>query len=274
MTLLNVLSKRLDLSLIVAHFDHGIRADSAQDAEFVRTLAARYNLPFELGHGSLGKNASEALAREKRYEFLNAVQKKHGATAIITAHHQDDLVETALINTLRGTSRLGLSSLKSSEQIKRPLLNIKKQEILNYARVNHLEWHEDSTNVDVRYLRNRIRQLLKTVGPKDLGQIAKNLQFASYNNEEMDRLLKSITVGYVNGKIIERNWFIALPHDISREVVALWLRKQLIEFDRRDIARLVRIMKTAKNGTVHDVDKTHVVMVDNKQISLQTRSSV
>jgi tRNA(Ile)-lysidine synthase len=107
--LLHALTKRPALDMIVAHFDHGIRPESAQDAAFVRTLAESYGLPFVTDRVELGPDASEASARQARYSFLRTLQRQYDATSIITAHHQDDLLETAIINLLRGTGRRGLT---------------------------------------------------------------------------------------------------------------------------------------------------------------------
>src|SRR5690606_26701133 len=91
--LLDMLSKKTEHELIVAHFDHGIRPDSHEDAAFVQKLAQRYGHTFEMKREELGAYASEATARERRYAFLGALAKKHQA-AVMTAHHLDDLVET------------------------------------------------------------------------------------------------------------------------------------------------------------------------------------
>jgi len=77
--LLDILSKKPGLDLIVAHFDHGIRDDSKSDAIFVANLAKEYNLPFETKREELGSDVSEEKARDRRYEFLRAVAKKHDA---------------------------------------------------------------------------------------------------------------------------------------------------------------------------------------------------
>src|SRR5438270_2251525 len=98
MVLLDLLAKLPGLELVVAHFNHGIRPESVNDEELVANRAKRLNLPLELGYASLGQGASEATARQARYQFLEAVQKKYKAKAIITAHHQDDWIETAVIN--------------------------------------------------------------------------------------------------------------------------------------------------------------------------------
>src|SRR5690606_41547248 len=100
--LLDMLSHVPGLKLVVTHFDHGIRPDSAQDAVFVEELAAHYGLPFETKRVELGTKASEELARRHRYAFLRDVAARYNAK-IITAHHADDVIETVAINHIRGT---------------------------------------------------------------------------------------------------------------------------------------------------------------------------
>lgn len=141
--------------LIVAHFDHGIRSDSALDASFVAEIALRHGLIFEMQREELGAAASEELARTRRYAFLREAAKKHGAI-IVTAHHADDVVETIAINSIRGTGWRGLAVLDSD--IVRPLIDMTKNEIISYATIHKLVWREDSTNLSDTYLRNRVRR--------------------------------------------------------------------------------------------------------------------
>ena len=144
--------------LVVAHFDHGIRDDSAADARFVAGLADFYGLPFETRREELGPNASEELARTRRYEFLQEVAKRHDAW-IATAHHMNDVAETVAINITRGTGWRGLAVMASERtRIERPLLHKTKQELIAYALEYNLEWCEDSTNYSDKYLRNRLRR--------------------------------------------------------------------------------------------------------------------
>lgn len=141
--------------VIVAHVEHGIRDDSADDARFVQALAAKYGCRYEQTALHLGPDASEQQARQGRYAFLFAVAKQYDAT-IATAHHGDDLAETIAINLSRGTGWRGLAVL-NRPGLYRPLLPYAKADLYEYALRKHLEWVEDKTNRDGRYLRNRIR---------------------------------------------------------------------------------------------------------------------
>ncbi len=252
MTLLDILAKKAGLELIVAHFNHGIRADSAKDEQLVRKTAQKYSLAFEVGYGHLGKDASEETARQVRYEFLDKVKKKYKANAIITAHHQDDLIETAFLNILRGTGRRGLSSILNPKII-RPLLNTPKAEILEYAQKHHLQWREDVTNIETRYLRNYIRQhLMSALSDKQRQEILDNIDKVAKINKLIEQDIA--TLSHVHLKELDRQQFIMLPSEVSEELLAWWLRNnQLRDFDHKTIKRLSSAIKTAPAGSVHDV---------------------
>lgn len=156
--LLHMLARAREHELIVAHFDHGVRSDSAADARFVQALATSYSLPCVVRREELGRNVSEDIARTRRYAFLRSVAKKHNAI-IVTAHHADDIIESIAINIFRGTGWRGLAVMDSPGII-RPLLTMTKQAIRTYALNKRLEWVEDSTNAETVYLRNRMRRTI------------------------------------------------------------------------------------------------------------------
>lgn len=161
--LLDMLAKKGEHELVVAHFDHGMREDSASDARFVVALAERYGVPCEVRQESLG-GASEERARLRRYAFLFSVAKRHGAK-LATAHHVDDVVETVALNIVRGTRWRGLAGM-SDERIWRPLTKRTKSELIEHALGEQLEWVEDETNRQAVYTRNRLRQKLARL-PRD-----------------------------------------------------------------------------------------------------------
>lgn len=163
MVMLDMICRSSDYAfhdMIVAHFDHGMRTTSALDAAFVERKAKEYGVEFRLGRADPGAIASEAAAREARYDFLHSVDPY---AAVWTAHHLDDLVETVAINLVRGTGWRGLSAL-DMPGIRRPFLEtemfyepLDKAAIFEYAAKRRLEFREDPTNSSDAYLRNRIR---------------------------------------------------------------------------------------------------------------------
>ncbi|MEO8691625.1 MAG: tRNA lysidine(34) synthetase TilS [Candidatus Saccharimonas sp.] len=164
-------------SLIIAHVDHGIRGDdSTADARFVAKLAEKYQLPFVTTELHLGANASEELARDKRYEFLFSVAREHRAQ-VATAHHLDDVVETIALNISRGTGWRGLAAMGRVD-IVRPLLQLTKAQIYDYALARRLEWVEDATNASDLYKRNQVRHKIAAILPISVSKQVMNLRGA------------------------------------------------------------------------------------------------
>lgn len=267
--LLNVLSNTDDMDLIVAHFDHGIRNESRQDAIFVANQAKKYVLPFVTKSEKLGPNTSESKARERRYAFLESVMNEYSADAIVTAHHQDDAIETAIINLLRGTNRKGLTSLDSSFRIKRPMLDTTKDEILDYAKQKSLKWREDETNQDDKYLRNSVRKKLKKMPESEKLKLIDIINSTHKNNSQIDKILDSLVPE--NDMWLTRTELTRLPYDVSCELVAKLLRKHHTEMSQKRIHQLVHQLKTTHKFSSLDIDKNWILVVEQDQIRMQPR---
>jgi len=273
MVLLDVLAKHEDLELIIAHFDHGIRPDSAEDRKFVQSVAKEYGLKFEYQEGHLGEAASEEQARNARYAFLHSVSSTHHARGVITAHHQDDLIETSFLNMLRGTGRKGITSLSSGPHIYRPLLHIPKVQIRAYAAQHAIRWREDSTNNDTKYARNYIRSTLVpklTSSQKEhLLDIITNLQSKNY---EIDlEIAKILQLKSMDKKRLKKHTIIMMPHAVACESVAAWLRLNGIrDFDRNLIERTVVAIKTYKAGRKADLINGAYVLISHDYAEIKS----
>ena len=268
--LLDMLRQLPDVKLIVAHFDHGIREDSTEDRRFVQQLARKHNVPFTFAEGKLGPGASEEQARRARYEFLQHVRNAAGAHAIVMAHHQDDAIETAIINLLRGTGRRGLSSLRERDGLARPLLHATKRQLRAYALARKLEWREDSTNQDLTYLRNYVRhKLLPRFTIAQRKQLIELITTIAETNRQLDsQLVNYLHVQPTKG-VLNRKTFVHLPHAVALEVLASWLRHQGIRnFDRKALERLVVAAKTAKPGTTADVLQGYHLKIGRDSLAL------
>lgn len=265
MVLLDLLSQMPDIELIVANVDHGIRKNSQIDRRMVQELAMSHNLKFEFCELYLGNKASEALAREERYKFLRHIRDKYHALAIITAHHQDDMLETALINMIRGTGRRGLSSLSSTTEITRPLLGVSKAEILDYAIANKLEWHEDSTNQDQNYLRNYVRHsIMPKMDVHNRNTLLQIIVRQNQLNKIVDAYLGNLLDElFVPNKAISRYWLIMLPYPVAYELIQfifLRLTGKTLEHDIAD--RALNFAKTAKLHKSLDLNKEWSIKIE------------
>lgn len=172
MVLVDLLLKNAKINktnLIIAHFDHKIRPESKDEADFVKAFCQNNKLKFELGSSDIkyiaktNKANLEATARAYRYQFLENLRRKTGSDLILTAHHQDDNLETVIMNWQRGAGLFGLSGMKQLNQatkIYRPLLNSTKAELISYANQQKIDHINDSSNYDLNFRRNYIRYQL------------------------------------------------------------------------------------------------------------------
>ncbi len=235
--LLDMLVRAGEYELIVAHFDHGIRDDSAADARFVGELARMYRLPFVSKREELGSRTSEALARERRYAFLKQVAAEHNAV-VVTAHHQDDMVETIAINFIRGTGWRGLAVMGDST-IKRPLLHLSKSRLYRYALDHALEFVEDETNQQDRYLRNQVRKNTVSLD----SQVVKELSVLRTRQLVLKHALLQHAKGFLNRR--DRYFFIMISDAVAIELLRLVTHSRL---SSPQLTRLLYAIKTARSG--------------------------
>jgi len=169
--LLHSAREELRLTLVVAHADHGIQASSRPVGQSVSVLATRLGLPFETTELRLGPDATETDARRARYAWLREVQKRRGAKYIVTAHHEDDQVETIVLRALRGSAPAGLAGIRATSRggLVRPLLPFSRPELAFYARARNLPIHDDPANRDPRHLRSWVRTTLLPILQERLG---------------------------------------------------------------------------------------------------------
>jgi tRNA(Ile)-lysidine synthase TilS/MesJ len=217
-------------------------------------------------------HASEETARYARYDFLNATMHKYHAKAIVTAHHQDDSIETAVINLLRGTNRRGLSSLRSTTTIKRPLLTAKKADLVKYASEHNLLWREDVTNRDKSYLRNQIRQHLALASAADKKRFLSLIKSETKVNDEIDLIINNLLSQHVQPKGLERSWFITLPYVIAKDILVRWLSTSGVNNMTRKRAELLTTkLKTAIPGKQLDVNDKLFIAVSKHYLALKSR---
>lgn len=162
MCLLNILHKA-NLSFEVAHCNFGLRGKECEgDEELVSEYCRSQGVQFHVKHFDLkGESNIQMKARELRYTWFQEIMDQRGLSGIITAHHNDDDLETFFINLLRGTGLKGLSGMDFIKgDIIRPLLFANSADIEAYVEQNKIEYRTDSSNISDKYLRNRVRHEL------------------------------------------------------------------------------------------------------------------
>ena len=165
--LLNILQElkdELGIELVVAHFNHGLRpGEDEAETRFVESLALSYNLPFEEKRVNLsikaGNSSFEEMARHARYIFLEEVKERLAAQKIAVGHNLNDQAETLLMRLFRGSGPSGLAGIPPCRDkgIIRPLIEISSDKLESYLDGRNLTYMTDSSNLETRYLRNKIR---------------------------------------------------------------------------------------------------------------------
>jgi tRNA(Ile)-lysidine synthase len=167
--LLNALRQKFDLSLIVAHVNHGLRPqESEKEAELVKKESERLGFTFEYGffrvkefQKTRGLSLQDA-ARRIRFHFFNVLLQKYGADKVALGHNADDQVETVLLRLMRGSGLKGLKGILPIREgrVIRPLLEVWRREIESFAAEMQIPYLLDSSNLKENYLRNRLRLTL------------------------------------------------------------------------------------------------------------------
>ena len=158
-----------------ATVDHGLRPESAEEAKAVAALCARLGVAHRILQWKGAKPASrlQERAREARYRLLVDHAKAIGADALLTAHHADDQAETVLFRLLRGSGVAGLRGMeltttRDGMTIVRPLIGLRKSELIAFADARGAPFVDDPSNADPRFARTRLRALLARLGEEGL----------------------------------------------------------------------------------------------------------
>ena len=159
------LFSRAELPVAVAHVNFGLRGyESDADAVFVQNRAEQYGVPFHLTRFDTAAQATkqgisiQMAARELRYTWFADLLRDHEYGVVATAHHQNDVLETILLNLTRGTGLAGLRGMLPRQgHVSRPLLFATRDELADYAQKHSLTYREDSSNANDKYARNAIR---------------------------------------------------------------------------------------------------------------------
>lgn len=195
-------SKSMQLNMAAIHVEHGISTYSGQWSAFCQTLCDSVAIPLSIHRLKISRQPQESLeavAREARYQIFRQIQ----ADYVLLAQHQDDQVETLMLQLLRGAGVKGLSAMptvrlfESGKVIKllRPLLNIPRSEIMKYAKLHGLSWVTDESNLDIsydrNYLRHRILPLIEQRYPsyrKILSRSVRHLGEAAHLLDELAKI--------------------------------------------------------------------------------------
>ena len=179
--------------IVCAHFDHRWSSSSSKASQLVEDFCSEQKITCVVGKAESMGQSSEAKARELRYEFLQRKAGELGCKSVFTAHHREDQLETFLFRLLRGSGPMGLECMQKerhlSEDIKliRPLLNLRKADLLNYCEEQRLSFYQDPSNEQLEIKRNLIRKqlmpLMEKIQPDSSKRVIEFMQLLQEQNE-------------------------------------------------------------------------------------------
>jgi len=254
------LAEAESLSLTVAHYDHALRAESQADAEWVQALSDAIGLPCVIERRpavpvSAEEGISEESARRLRYDFFKETAQSRGCQLVAVAHTADDQAETVFHHLIRGTGLAGLGGIPAQRLLSgdllliRPLLTVRRGDLVNALAEWKQEYRTDATNQNLRYTRNRIRHdLLPQLREKLNPQVETALLRLSQQADEAQRVIEELAqerlqqaelhVSSLSIRI-RRDPFLTAPVIVVREALRqLWIQaewpRQALSFSHLD----------------------------------------
>lgn len=262
--ILNNIKKTLGIDLHIAHLDHGLRGtESEAEANYVAALASELGLPVTIGKADANawskqnKMSLEEAAREVRYRFLEETARKTGATRVAVGHTRDDQVETTLMHFMRGSGLQGLRGLRPAAPLPyagreqgawviRPLLQITRCETSAYCDQNCLKPCVDSSNTDIRFLRNRIRLELIPL-------------LRQYNPEIDEAIVRLADLAGEDADFIDEQAALVCDQSTSREGCVTCIDSGKLRGIPLPLQRRVfRVVLGRSYGNLKDVEAAHV----------------
>jgi tRNA(Ile)-lysidine synthase len=211
-----------------ATVDHGLRPESAEEAQWVAALSARLGVTHRILQWKGAKPSSrlQERAREARYRLLIGHAKAIGADALLTAHHADDQAETVLFRLLRGSGLAGLRGMdlattRDGMMIVRPLIGLKKRELIAFAKARGAPFVDDPSNADPRFARSRLRALLAHLGEAGLDAEALDrlARRAGETEQALAHLTAEVEAGLGPAGAIDARALYAAPIAIAQRVL-------------------------------------------------------
>ncbi|MGH7325573.1 MAG: tRNA lysidine(34) synthetase TilS [Candidatus Rokuibacteriota bacterium] len=253
--LLGALAPEWRLRLHALHVDHQLREDSDADAEAARNLGRRLGVPIAVESVSVERRGSlEAAARAARYVALERHAQRIGADRIAVGHTADDQAETVLMRVLEGAGLRGLAGIPPVRgRIIRPLLAVRRRALTVMLEQAGLTWHEDPTNRDLKFFRNRLRHEILPVlaAGHDADVVGALTRVAARARDAIDALeavaateLDRLARDDGDALTLPRDELTALPHPVAAEVLRqaaarLGSRAPLRAWAHRGLARIL-----------------------------------
>lgn len=262
--------------LVCLHFDHGLREDSQLAAKFIKEYCEKNAIKYTIKTAKAGQiNKTELAARQARYDFFERAAEHNALEHILLGHNLNDQAETILFRLFRGTNTAGLQGIPRWREhgpivIHRPLLDIARIEIIEYAKDNNINFIEDSSNENLDFARNRIRQKILPealkINPKAIENI---VQLSTLVQMEQDYIALDVEKAATN--LGPLPWSL----ELFRTIEPVIQRKLLESFFSPSISFVNDFMAAIREGGFQKINfaKTKFFVIRQKMIHLEVLAS-
>lgn len=261
--LLNIVTPRFNLELWAIHINHQLRPEAQRDETFVRKLVGSWGIPLKvvkvntLAFGRRHKIGIEEAARQLRYYYYQRIAKKLKCDAVALGHTADDNLETVIYHLVRGSGRRGLGGIPFIRNIFiRPLLKITRRAVRDYLTARSIEWIEDESNQDTKFIRNLIRlqvvPVLEKINPSVRENVLRSCELLRTEDSFLDslaeRALKKIyLLSSRNQPTIDINRFNRYNLVLKRRIIKLLIP----EIDANGVERVLDLISRKCAGSHH-----------------------
>lgn len=265
-------------NLVVCYFNHKTRPETQDEEKFIENLAKEKWFKIEIASCDFEKikklypsKSFEELAREKRYQFFNAILNIYNSDKIITAHHLDDKIETFFFNLVRWSKLTWLINMKEkSWLILRPLLNYEKKDILEYLDNNKLEYKIDKTNFDTDITRNLLRHEIipkfEKVNSKYKNNLNNLINYLEEIKENIEKQVKDFLCEKNSFNIKEFNLLTSLiQKEIIKYIYYISNWNSSVWLSEANINEIIKFINWKNNKTIKEI-KNMKLKKDNKII--------
>ena len=273
-------AKSLGWNFAMAHCNFKLRGkESDGDEVFVESLAEKWQVPFYCtqfdakSYAREHKCSIQEAARALRYEWFERLAIENDFAKVITAHNMNDSVETAWLNFIKGTGIKGLTGIPvQNKKVVRPLLFAERSEILEYAEAHNLNWREDSSNKEVYYTRNFIRQKLLPLGEAINPSLIQSGSNSLRNLRDLERNYSYFHAQFMEEVLVDKGKEQHLPfakiQDIPEPAGFLYDWLSRYGFTPEQTRQVVEAMDKKSNLDLISVSGTRL-LVDRKELILK-----
>ncbi|MGB5205390.1 tRNA lysidine(34) synthetase TilS [Eudoraea sp.] len=266
---------KMDFSIVHCNFQlRGYESD--MDAFFVEDLARKigkkiYIKDFDTdSYININKVSLQMAARELRYRWFEELMKKNKIKTLVTAHHADDNLETFIINLSRGTGIKGLTGIPAkTSNISRPLLIFSRAQIMQFAEIKNISWREDHSNLDKKYLRNKIREdvipRLRELHPGFLG----NYEATRANLEGSAALLENYLAGIKQELFQQEDDLIRIPINalLKLDPIKVYMYELFHQYGFKEWNDVAGLLTATSGKEIYS--QTHRLLKDRQYLLLQ-----